>query len=61
MPLVRVSWFEGRDKETKQKVAAEITEVFVKSAGATPESVDIIFEDISQSNWAKSGELFDKS
>lgn len=58
MPLVRVSWLAGRDDETKQKVAAEITDVLAKSAGANPEKVDVIFEDIPRSNWANNGKTY---
>ncbi len=31
MPVVRISWFEGRDHEQKQKVAAEVTESIVRN------------------------------
>ncbi len=33
MPVVRVSWFEGKDTPTKQKVAEEITQSIVKNTG----------------------------
>ena len=31
MPVVRVSWFEGKTHEMKEKVAAEITESIVRT------------------------------
>ena len=31
MAVVRISWFEGRDHEQKQKVAAEVTESIVRN------------------------------
>ena len=51
MPVVRVSWFEGKDAKAKKAVAAEITET-------NPEYIYVIFEDIAPSNWAGSGKLF---
>lgn len=37
MPVVRVSWFEGKDSAAKQAVAAEITESIVKNTGTAAE------------------------
>ena len=58
MPVVRVSWFEGKDAKAKKAVAAEITESIVKNTGTNPEYIYVIFEDIAPSNWAGSGKLF---
>lgn len=58
MPVVRVSWFEGKDSKAKQAVAAEITESIVKNTGTDPSYIYVIFEDVSPSNWAGSGKLF---
>lgn len=59
MPVIRVSWFEGKDAKTKQAVAAEITESIVKNTGTDPSYIYVIFEDVSPSNWAGSGRLFE--
>ena len=58
MPVVRVSWFEGKDHTQKQKVAAEITESIVRNTGTDPNYVYIIFEDIKAADWAGAGKLF---
>ena len=58
MPVVRVSWFEGKDPPTKQKVAAEITESIVRNTGTDPKYIYVIFEDIAPSDWAGEGKLF---
>lgn len=58
MPVVRVSWFEGKDTATKQAVAAEITESIVRNTGTDPKYIYIIFEDVSASDWAGDGKLF---
>lgn len=58
MPVVRVSWFEGKDTPTKQVVAAEITESIVKNTGTPAEYIYVIFEDVAPSDWAGAGKLF---
>lgn len=57
MPVVRVSWFEGKDSVAKQAVAAEITESIVKHTGTDANYIYVIFEDITPSNWAGAGKL----
>ena len=58
MPVVRVSWFKGKDATAKKAVAAEITESIVKHTGTNPEYIYVIFEDIAASDWAGGGKLF---
>ncbi len=58
MPVVRVSWFEGKDTPTKQKVAADITDSIVRHTGTPAEYVYILFEDVAPSDWAGAGKLF---
>jgi len=58
MPVVRVSWFEGKDHQQKEKVAAEITESIVRNTATPAEYIYVIFEDIKPSDWAGAGKLF---
>lgn len=58
MPVVRVSWFEGKDAAAKKAVAAEITESIVKNTGTNPDYIYVIFEDVAPSNWAGGGKLY---
>lgn len=58
MPVVRVSWFEGKDHAQKAAVAADITETIVKNTGTPAEYIYVIFEDVKPSDWAGSGKLF---
>lgn len=58
MPVIRVSWFKGKDATAKKTVAAEITESIVKNTGTKPEYIYVIFEDVSPSDWAGAGKLF---
>jgi len=57
MPVIRVEMFEGRLREQKEKLAKAITEDFVNICGGTPQSVQVIFSDISRDNWATAGTL----
>lgn len=58
MPVVRVSWFDGKTAEEKAKVAQEITESIVKNTGTEASYIYVIFEDVKASDWAGSGKLF---
>lgn len=58
MPVVRVSWFEGKDHQQKTKVAAEITDSIVRNTGTDASYIYVIFEDVAASDWAGAGKLF---
>lgn len=58
MPVVRVSWFEGKEHEQKAAVAADITESIVRHTGTDANYIYVIFEDIAPSDWAGAGKLF---
>ena len=58
MPVVRVTWFEGKNHEMKEKVAAEITDSIVRNTETDAKYIYVIFEDVVPSDWAGSGKLF---
>lgn len=58
MPVVRVSWFEGKSAAAKKAVAAEITDSIVRNTGTDPKYIYVIFEDVAPSNWAGGGKLY---
>ncbi len=58
MPTIHVEMFAGRTVEQKRALAAALTEACVKTIGATPESVDIIFRDVERHDWASAGRLW---
>jgi 4-oxalocrotonate tautomerase len=58
MPVVRVTWFEGKEPVTKAVVAKEITESIVKHTGTDPAYIYVIFEDVKPSNWAGAGQMY---
>ncbi|MBN2518030.1 MAG: tautomerase family protein [Candidatus Altiarchaeota archaeon] len=61
MPVIRVSWWEGRTREQKERLAEAMTKDFCEVAGTPREHVWIVFEDVKKSDWAIGGELCDKS
>ena len=58
MPLIQVSLFAGRTAEQKRAFAQAVTEAAVRTIGATPESVDIIFTDVQRGDWATASRLW---
>ncbi len=58
MPLIQVSMFAGRTPEQKRAFAQALTEAAVRTIGATPDSVDIIFTDVERGDWATAGRLW---
>ena len=62
MPMIKVEMFKGRTAEQKRALVAELTDAFVRAAGGTPQSVQIVLVDVDKENWAAGGQLFsDKS
>ena len=57
MPIIHVSLYEGRTVEQKREFAAAVTADAVRALKCTPESVEVIYEDIKRSNWATAGKL----
>jgi 4-oxalocrotonate tautomerase len=58
MPVVRVTWFEGKQHEAKQAVAADITDSIVRHTGTDAKYIYVVFEDVAPSDWAGEGKLF---
>jgi 4-oxalocrotonate tautomerase len=58
MPVIRVSWFEGKNHAQKEKVAAEITDSIVRNTDTDPAYIYVIFEDVKPSDWAGAGKLY---
>jgi 4-oxalocrotonate tautomerase len=58
MPVVRVTWFEGKEAQAKEAVAKEITESIVKNTGTDASYIYVIFEDVKASDWAGAGKMY---
>jgi phenylpyruvate tautomerase PptA (4-oxalocrotonate tautomerase family) len=53
MPVVRVTWFEGKQHEAKQAVAADITNSIVRHTGTDPKYIYVIFGGMAMSTIAE--------
>ena len=58
MPTIRVELFEGRTPQQKAELAKELTAACVRVLGGSPESVDILFYDLTRHDWATGGVLW---
>jgi 4-oxalocrotonate tautomerase len=58
MPTITVQVFEGRTVEQKRAFVKAVTEAAVSTLICSPESVDIIIDDIKRENWATAGKLW---
>ncbi|MFD0959874.1 2-hydroxymuconate tautomerase [Paenibacillus chungangensis] len=57
MPFIHVEVLEGLSTEKKQELVKEMTDMFVRIAGAPQERVFIFFEDLKRDNYARGGSL----
>ena len=58
MPTINVQMFEGRTIEQKREFVKAITEATCRTLGSSPESVDIIIQDVKREDWATAGTLW---
>ena len=57
MPVVTIQLLSGRSKEQKTKIAKVVTDALVDIAGARPQGVQVIFDDVEKDDWANAGVL----
>lgn len=55
MPRIYIEWLEGRTKEQRQKIAEDITKIFVKHADLKPGDITIDFNEIPHEMHFKGG------
>lgn len=55
MPVVRVSFYEGRSPEKKRQIAERITDALVTIGGSKREAVNVIFDNIAKEDWVIGG------
>ena len=61
VPWIRIDLSAGRSEEQKSKTAKAVTDALVEFCGCTPESVSIVFNDVSPENWAFGGRLLSET
>ncbi len=57
MPVVTVQLFEGRTLEQKRALVRAITQAMVEHAGAKPDGLHVILQEIPRENWGRAGVL----
>ncbi len=57
MPIITIQQDASRTTEQKTEVIKQITQTMVDVYGAKPDSVIVFFEDHSDENWGKGGQL----
>jgi 4-oxalocrotonate tautomerase len=55
MPVVRVSFYEGRSVEKKRRIAEAITEALSTIGGSTRSGIHVIFDNIAKEDWVIGG------
>ena len=58
MPTVRIEMIEGRTEEQKRAFIHAVTDAAVRELSSELQHVDVIFFEVSKSNWATGGVLF---
>lgn len=57
MPIIRVEMYPGRSVEQKRELVNAFTEAMVRIGRAAPESVVVVFHEVSRENWGEGGRL----
>ena len=55
MPVVRVSFYEGRTREQKREIAEVITDALVRIAGSNRAAVNVLFDNHAKEDWVIGG------
>ena len=53
MPIVQITLFEGRDEETKARLAREVADAVAEATGNSLGDVHVIFDEKPQSAWSR--------
>lgn len=57
MPMIRVEMFPGRTRDQKRAFVKAVTDAFVATCGGTPQSVQVVFQDVAKDDWGVAGRL----
>ncbi len=58
MPTINVQLFEGRTLEQKRAFVKAITEAACTTLNCSPESVDVLIQEMKKEDWATAGKLW---
>lgn len=57
MPVLTVQMWEGRTSEQKHNLMRALTDAMVEYAGARPEALHIVIQEIPKENWGSATTL----
>lgn len=57
MPVVQVQMWPGRTLEQKRRLCQAITDAMIEHAGAKPDGLHVIIQEIPLDCWARAGVL----
>lgn len=55
MAIITVTMLEGRDSETKDQLIKGITDSFINVAGARPEQVRVVINEVTENDYGVGG------
>lgn len=60
MPVVTVQMWTGRTSQQKRALARAITDAMVRHAGAKPDNLHVIIQEVPKEDWALAGVMGDE-
>ena len=57
VPIISVDMLEGRSLDQKRRLAAELTDAFVRCCGGAPAAVRVVLREVPPANWGIGGQL----
>lgn len=57
MPYVQITWLEGRSMDQKRNIAKRIASALMEEGKASPEHIQITFQDLPATSYALAGTL----
>lgn len=57
MPVVTVQMWTGRTVEQKRRLVKAITDAMVEHAGAKPDALHVIIQEVPRDSWGRAGIL----
>jgi 4-oxalocrotonate tautomerase len=60
MPVVTVQMYVGRTQQQKRALVRAITDAMVTHAGAKPDNLHVILQEVPKENWALAGVMGDE-
>lgn len=60
MPVVTIQMWTGRTPSQKRALVRAITEAMVQHAGAKPDNLHVIIQEVPKENWALAGVMGDE-